>query len=158
MQSYSPFECPICYDSFDSSRCQPVTFPCGHTCCLNDAIKLNECFACRSRLPPSNELNKNIALIGCCEKLDQEVEKKLEYLENGTEATHHAQYTTTDEFAFSTLWLIGQKWLSSTLWLIGQKWVWSAALGAYAAYVVLRLYSVLCQMVGSFLSVFTVAV
>jgi hypothetical protein len=147
---YSPFTCPICFESFDSS-CRPVTFPCGHTCCLDDATNLTECFACRSRLPPMNELNKNITLIECCEKFE-EVSKKLEYVQVLRDASVPTTVPSASAPRNTTKYEFD---LSCILWLIKQKWVWTAALGAYIAYIVLRLYSGLCHMVGSFLSVFT---
>ena len=35
VMSSSPFECPICYEVYDDGSRQPVTLPCGHSCCLD---------------------------------------------------------------------------------------------------------------------------
>ena len=55
----SPFECPICLE-FYSPESPPVTFPCGHGCCMAHS-RITKCFACGSpvdfrKLKPSYAL------------------------------------------------------------------------------------------------------
>ena len=62
MTQLSPFECPICMETYSNSFV-PTTFPCGHSCCLSHANELNKtCFYCKGNFNP-RKLKPTFALL-----------------------------------------------------------------------------------------------
>lgn len=58
----TPFQCSICYEVFDRHNFIPVSFSCGHSCCLKDAEQLEQCHICRGRIPSPENLNPDFCL------------------------------------------------------------------------------------------------
>ena len=46
MSVMSPFICPICFSKYSSDR-EPATFTCKHSCCLEHARTMKECYSCK---------------------------------------------------------------------------------------------------------------
>eukprot|EP01041_Mallomonas_annulata_P001056 gene1056-2066_t len=64
-EDLSPYSCPICYEFYDEEECSPVSFPCGHSCCLHHTRYIQKCHACRAAIPLPEELVTNYALRDC---------------------------------------------------------------------------------------------
>jgi len=58
----SPFECPICFETFDDDTRLPCTLPCGHSCCISHISNLTQCFHCRAALPDIDSISPSFAL------------------------------------------------------------------------------------------------
>lgn len=62
----SPFECPICLNTFGGTENKPLIIPCGHTLC-DECIELEdetiECPMCRQSFTDIKSLPTNYALI-----------------------------------------------------------------------------------------------
>lgn len=53
-------ECPICLKGFN--EVDPTTFPCGHSCCINDAKDLKVCCICNAELSMQSNYKVSITL------------------------------------------------------------------------------------------------
>jgi len=57
------FECAICFCNYNGDENIPVSFPCGHSCCISHVAQLNgRCHVCRSNIPAISNLKPNYAL------------------------------------------------------------------------------------------------
>lgn len=58
-----PFECIVCFQTYSyGPNGNPVSFPCGHSCCLCHVSFLTECPICGQGLPPLQQCRPNYAL------------------------------------------------------------------------------------------------
>jgi uncharacterized protein YegL len=63
MSNPNPFECAICFNNYNDEENIPVSFPCGHSCCISHVSQLNgNCHVCRSNIPNISNLSPNYAL------------------------------------------------------------------------------------------------
>lgn len=60
--SASAFECPVCLEGYNNSTSIPVSFQCGHSCCISHVSILRNCPLCRARIPRATECCPNISL------------------------------------------------------------------------------------------------
>ena len=56
------FECPVCFENYDKDLCAPVSFQCGHSCCLSHTSIITRCPICRALTPNQRDCRPNYSL------------------------------------------------------------------------------------------------
>eukprot|EP01041_Mallomonas_annulata_P010919 gene10919-22789_t len=74
----TPFRCPICFEFYDNDQHAPVSFLCGHSCCLHHADSLRECHECRGVIPCLKDLSPNYSLRDCSVMIVQQMKTAKE--------------------------------------------------------------------------------
>ena len=69
MSESTILECPICFEDYSSPSYAPVSFPCGHSCCIKCGTSIFSrphssrlCHQCRNHIPDDTKLSINYAL------------------------------------------------------------------------------------------------